>query len=90
MHLDYDEFKETFKRVRKEIYNLKDNNKIHVATHLKGEPDEVIKRGLDNVGIFHLRRPLMRNKKGDVITHDLTVLYYYHNRLVGYDLEKYI
>jgi glycerol-3-phosphate O-acyltransferase len=90
LELDYEEFKETFKRVRKEIYKLKDENKIHCATHLKGEADVVITRGLDNVGIFHLKRPLLKNKKGNIITKDLSVLYYYHNRLVGYDLEKSI
>ena len=76
--------------MRKEIYKLKDENKINYATHFKGKADQVIKHGLDNVGIFHLRRPLLMNKKGNIITHDLTVLYYYHNRLTGYDLEKFI
>jgi glycerol-3-phosphate O-acyltransferase len=90
LELDYEEFRETFKRVRKEIYRLKDENKVHYATHLKGEADIVIQRGLDNVGIFHLKRPLLKNKKGNIITKDLTVLYYYHNRLVGYDLENFI
>ena len=90
LELDYEEFRETFKRVRKEIYRLKDENKVHYATHLKGEADIVIQRGLDNVGIFHLKRPLLKNKKGNIITRDLTVLYYYHNRLVGYDLENFI
>lgn len=90
LELDYEEFREAFKRVRKEIYRLKDENKVHYATHLKGEADIVIKRGLDNVGIFHLKRPLLKNKKGNIITRDLTVLYYYHNRLVGYDLENFV
>ncbi len=88
--IPYDEFKDVFKKVRKELYHMKDNGKVHLATHLKGELDIVIRRGLENVGIFHLKRPLLRNKKGDIITQDLNVLYYYHNRLVGYDLEQLI
>ena len=90
MELDYAEFRQTFKRIRKEIYRLKDEDKVNHATHLKGNADEVITHGLDNVGPFHLRRPLQKNKKGNIITHDLTLLYYYHNRLTGYDLEKHI
>lgn len=90
LEIDYLEFRETFKRVRKEVYGLKDEGKINYATHFKGNPDDVIKHGLDNVGTFHLKRPLLKNKKGNIITHDLTVLYYYHNRLTGYDLEKFI
>ncbi len=90
LEIPYEEFRETFKRVRKEIYNLKEAHKVYYATHLKGEADLVIKHGLDNVGIFHLKRPLLKNKKGNIITRDLNTLYYYHNRLVGYDLEKFI
>lgn len=90
LELEYAEFRKTFKRVRKKLYELKDAGKVHHATHLKGKVDHVIKLGIENVGIFHLKRPLLTNKKGNIITRDLTVLYYYHNRLVGYDLEQYV
>lgn len=88
--IPYHEFRETCKRVRKEIYRLKMEKKVHCATHLKGKIDLVIKHGLDNVGIFHLKRPLLLNKEGNIITKDFNILFYYHNRLVGYDLEKCI
>ena len=90
LEIDYAEFHETFKRVRKRIYELKAEGRVRHATHLKGNADAVIKLGIENVGVFHLKRPLLINKKGNIITHDLTVLYYYHNRLVGYDLEHCI
>ena len=88
--LQYEEFRATCKRVRKQIYALKDQGKVNHATHLKGKIDLVIRHGLDNVGIFHLKRPLLMNKDGNIITKDFNTLYYYHNRLVGYDLEKFI
>ena len=90
LEIPYEEFRTAFKKVRKQIYVMKDDYKINHATHMKGKADMVIKRGLDNVGIFHLRRPLLKNKQGNIITQDLNLLYYYHNRLVGYDLEKII
>jgi glycerol-3-phosphate O-acyltransferase len=88
--IPYQEFRQTFKRVRKQIYKLKEEGKLYHATHLKGKTDLVIRHGLDNVGIFHLKRPLLLNRNGDIITKDFNTLYYYHNRLVGYDLEKFI
>jgi len=88
--LQYEEFRATCKRVRKQIYAMKDQGKVNHATHLKGKIDLVIRHGLDNVGIFHLKRPLLMNKDGNIITKDFNTLYYYHNRLVGYDLEKFI
>lgn len=90
LEIPYEEFRDTFKKVRKEIYRMVDDGKVHIATHLKGDVDIVIRRGLENVGIFHLKRPLLRNKKGNIVTQDLKVLYYYHNRLAGYDLEKFV
>ncbi len=88
--LPYEEFRDNCKRVRKQIYRMKIENKVNIASHLKGDIDEVIKLGLYNVGIFHLKRPLLRNRDGNIITRDLNVLYYYHNRLVGYELDKFI
>lgn len=88
--IPYEEFRETCKRVRKQIFLLKDQNKVYCATHMKGKMDLVIRDGLDNVGIFHLKRPLLLNKEGNIITKDFNTLYYYHNRLVGYDLEKFV
>lgn len=90
LHLPYEEFRDTCKRVRKQLYRMKIENKVNIASHLKGDLDEMIKRGLYNVGIFHLKRPLLRNRDGNIITRDLNVLYYYHNRLVGYELDKFI
>jgi glycerol-3-phosphate O-acyltransferase len=90
LEIDYEEFKTVFKRLRKQIYQMKEEGKVNYATHLKGKSDIVINRGLDNVGVFHLNRPLLKNKKGNIITKDLSLLYYYHNRLVGYDLEQLI
>jgi glycerol-3-phosphate O-acyltransferase len=88
--IPYEEFREACKRVRKQIYRLKEQGKVNHATHLKGKIDLVIRHGLENVGIFHLKRPVLLNKEGNVITKDFNTLYYYHNRLTGYDLEKFI
>jgi glycerol-3-phosphate O-acyltransferase len=88
--LPYEEFKNACKTIRKHIYQLKEEGKVNHATHLKGKIDLVIRHGLENVGIFHLNRPLLFNKEGNIITKDLNTLYYYHNRLTGYDLEKFI
>jgi glycerol-3-phosphate O-acyltransferase len=88
--IPYEEFRASCKKVRKQIYVLKEENKVNHATHLKGNIDLVIRHGFENVGIFHLNRPVRFNKEGNIISQDLNLLYYYHNRLSGYDLEKFI
>lgn len=90
LEIEYEEFRKVFKKMRKRIYKLNKKGKVEIAKHLIGDADKVIKFGLDNVGMYHSRRPLKMNKKGNIITEDLNVLYYYHNRLDGYDLAKKI
>lgn len=88
LSIDYENFKNTFQIIRNEIFELFEKGQIDIAPHLKDSIDDVIKHGLDNVGMYHAKRPVLRNKKGDIVTQDLNKLYYYHNRLEGYDLEQ--
>ena len=90
LSLDYEEFKEKFDELRKQILALKKKNKINIASHMKGNVDEVARLGLENVGIYHTKRPLLLNKKNKILTQDLLTLYYYRNRLDGYGLENHI
>lgn len=88
--IDYEEFKAVFQRVRNGIFEINKKGEVKIAPHVRGNIDQVIDHGLVNVGMYHVRRPLIKNKKGDIITEDLNTLYYYHNRMNGYDLEKFI
>ena len=88
--IPYDEFRVNFKKLRKRIYKMADKDKIKYSEHLSGKTDFVIDYGIKNVGTYHTNKPLGKDKSGNVITHDLNKLYYYHNRLEGYDLERHI
>ena len=88
--ISYEEFKHHFECLRQRVFTLKKQKKVNVAAHMKGDLDEVIKHGIDNVGMYHSKRPLLMDKQGDIITKDLNTLYFYHNRMNGYDLEKCI
>jgi glycerol-3-phosphate O-acyltransferase len=52
------------------------------------ELDEIIELGIENVCLYHPNLPIIRNKAGNITSEDLQLLYYYHNRLLGYGLEK--
>lgn len=86
--LVYVEFKEECQRVLNRIYELESEGRLQVAPHLKQDIDSIIDHGLANVGMYHAKRPLVKNDLGNIETQDMTLLYYYHNRLEGYGLEK--
>ncbi|EIM75979.1 phospholipid/glycerol acyltransferase [Nitritalea halalkaliphila LW7] len=86
--LDYGAFKEAVGLVLAQIKTLKAAGKIHMAPHLNRELDAIIAHGLDNVGMYHAKRPLIRDAAGQIVTEDLSLLYFYHNRLQGYELHR--
>jgi glycerol-3-phosphate O-acyltransferase len=88
--IEYEEFKTVFIKAKNRVMSLKKAKKLNVAAHMKSPTEELIKMGIDNVGMYHSRRPLLMNKKKQITTGDLNTLYYYHNRMHGYDLEKYL
>ncbi len=90
LEIDYMEFKQVFDRVRNRVFDLYDKGKLDIAQDLTSDIDKVIKIGVENVGMYHSKRPLIINKIGNISTQDVNTLYFYHNRMEGYELEKYI
>lgn len=86
--LGYEEFKSACQLVLDLILELKSQGKIDTAPHLNRPMDEIIAHGLENVGMYHAKRPLIQDKEGNMGTQDMSLLYFYHNRLHGYGLEK--
>jgi len=85
----YEDFKARFEKLRQQILVLSKEGKTGVAEHLTGNIDDAIRLGLENVGMYHAERPLV--KKGNhIIIQNPSTLFYYHNRLEGFGLEKYV
>jgi glycerol-3-phosphate O-acyltransferase len=90
IHLSYETFKDACGEVLDGIRQLRAEGKLHMAPHLEMPLEEIIRHGLENVGMYHAKRPLIRTEQGHVVTEDISLLYYYHNRLDGYELDKII
>ncbi len=90
IEIEYEEFKKAFSKMRNRVIDLFNNGKVDMATHMTEDIDNVIDLGISNVGMYHSRRPLLKNKQGNIITQDINNMYYYHNRMDGYELEKFL
>lgn len=77
-------------RVRDELFNLNNNNKVKLAPHMTLEMEDIIEHGIRNVSMYHAVQPILRTKEGNITSEDLKLLYFYHNRLEGYGLQKCI
>lgn len=81
----------TFAQLRSVILDLYQAGKVQVEPALTmTDISTMLQQGLNQLGRYHSRRPLLQNRCGDVFTQDLNILFYYHNRLKGYALEKHI
>jgi glycerol-3-phosphate O-acyltransferase len=83
-----EEFKQVCQMVLDAIFDLKSKDLIKMAPHLNRDIEEIIRHGLENVGMYHAKRPLIKDFENNITTQDVSLLYFYHNRLTGYGLEK--
>lgn len=86
--IPYEDFKAACQLILDRILELKAQKMIDVAPHMMKSMDEIIAHGIDNVGMYHAKRPIIRDRNGNIATEDMSLLYFYHNRLHGYGLEK--
>lgn len=85
-----EEFEAVFSRMLKEVHEMHNAGEVGISPYLTGKLDDIIAHGLKNVGMYHAKRPVLKNSDGDFTSDDLNLLFYYHNRLVGYNLEKHV
>lgn len=88
--IPYNEFYDQFKLFLEALQVMCRDGEVGLAEHLNQELDKVINHGLKNLGMYHAARPLVKNKAGDIMIQNMNVLFFYHNRLLGYELEKLI
>jgi len=91
LEIDYEEFKAAYKKLRNRLNELHKEGKVDLAEHMKDKAKDSIAHGIKNAGMYHAKRPLIyKKKKNKILIQDTNTLYYYHNRMEGYGLEKYI
>lgn len=88
--LDYDKFLSVCERVRSRLLELEKEGKIQLSNLMKAPIDEVVKHGIRNMGIYHTESVLHMIGQNKVSSENKKLLYYYHNRALGYNLENYV
>ncbi len=85
--IPFDVFEYTFNSALDDIKELEKENMVKLIPLHNKSNKELILEGLKNLGIYHGQRVLYVNKD-KIRTKSLKLLYYYHNRTIGYDLEN--
>jgi glycerol-3-phosphate O-acyltransferase len=78
-------------QVLKALRNMERNMEVRLSEVLASDDmDSVIKVAMRNLGVYHNTKPLTMNKKGEIESQSFKLLYYYHNRLENYGLDRHI
>lgn len=77
--------------LRAQLLIMEQNGELQLSELVRsGDLDALVKHGVNNVGSFHLKKAIKFDKEGDLISEDMNLLYYYHNRMEGYQLERFL
>jgi len=79
---------EVVEQMQEKLFEWEREDKIKLAPELRLSPAELVHDGVKNLGIYHTEKPLQFTKEGEIMSSDFRVLYFYHNRLSNYGLDK--
>ncbi|MFN0174531.1 MAG: 1-acyl-sn-glycerol-3-phosphate acyltransferase [Saprospiraceae bacterium] len=79
---------EVVEQMQEKLFEWERDDKIKLAPELRLSPAELVRDGVKNLGIYHTEKPLQFTKEGEIMSSDFRVLYFYHNRLSNYGLDK--
>lgn len=83
-------YRESVERVLNRLKKMADQQQVHLAQHLNNDIPSIIEHGVQNLGIYHAKRPLSIENDRSLFAENMNLLYYYHNRLEGYGLSSFI
>lgn len=90
LKIDREEFYKVIERLHIRLREMERAGQVRLAEHLHTDVRKIVDHGLANIGIYHAKKPLLWTEDGQIGTEDMRLLYFYHNRMKGYDLAKYI
>ncbi len=90
LSVEKDKFIEILDVYRSKLHSMRDLDRLKLTPELDLPAEEILMDGLSNLGIYHAEKPLFLNKNGRILTENLKLLLFYHNRLINYQLEDLI
>jgi glycerol-3-phosphate O-acyltransferase len=91
-HDDYfwhiDEFTKATEAMQTALFELESKDRLKLSEAIRLSPRELVEDGINNLGLFHVRKPLVFNNDGHIESDDFATLFYYNNRLENFGLNK--
>jgi glycerol-3-phosphate O-acyltransferase len=69
------------------LINMNKEGKIKLSNQIYFDAEDLLKDGVRNLGVYHIDKPL-DYEDGNLMSQDFKLLFFYHNRLDNYKLNK--
>ncbi len=86
--INYHEFLGKLDELRSRLMELEKQEKLKLDHSFSWSIDAFMNEALQNIGIYHNQKVIVIHSSGYISTEDMNLLYFYHNRLTGYELEE--
>ena len=87
--IDLNQYKNTLKQLVDFLLEMSKDNKCKLEDAFDKNIDELLSYGLVNLGVYH-EEPVLFIEKDLLKTSSIRLLFYYHNRMEYYALDKYM
>ncbi len=86
-----EEFRTALGKIIDQLHQIHHEGNVRLSKYvLAKDVDKIMEVGITNINTYHSKKPLKWLENGDLTSEDMKVLYFYHNRLTGYDLHRYV
>lgn len=79
---------EVISQLRDALIQMEQRGEIKLSEQIYWAVDKLIEDGMAHLGNYHLTEPLYQDKKGHILSDNFKLLYFYHNRLENYGLQR--
>jgi glycerol-3-phosphate O-acyltransferase len=88
-HFEYANFVAATAALQEKLFEMERTGAVKLADEVHLPTKQLVKLGIELLGVYHTEKPLKSNKGSNRIeSEDFKLLYFYHNRLENYCLDK--
>lgn len=81
-------FLKIIKKMQTALKKMEKQGKLRLSEAILMSTEDLVDDGLKHLGLYHPQKVLKVKKNGALMSENFRLLYYYHNRLDSYQLEK--
>lgn len=86
--IDYNSFEKGVQAMKGILLNLKEQKALKLSEEIYKDSRFIINNGIKFLGTYHPKPVLKKSKQKTILINDMKLLYFYHNRTLGYNIEN--